>query len=477
MDGAAQLPTILTRDTQRVAEYREREAQAHDAYRGPGSRRPEARPPEPAPPQPPPPRPPGPDASLPDAAPPPTDAGGRGDARPTPPAPPPRSDPRPRSRGAARRRRAAPRGAARGVPHCCSRAATASPSSPPAAGDSAAPSCGPCPPTRPGVAAWPDLGRVFVQGVRSVRAPKGAFDRAPDRPHRARTRRRAPRARSGRGGLDPEPVRVTWTDPSGDTGPGRLPARPGGGAPRRRPGHGSDGAAGARGRHGPSPPLTYLTGLPATAPARAGDAAALAAALGPPALDRDGPLLPPPGRLPDPTPLWPVSLALALLLLPADAALHRRDPREAAPEPARPRPGAGRDAAAPGPLPDDRRSGRHRTRDRAAPAAGRGPAGPAPRGRRPRRARAGADVLAAAEPPRAAGPARRAVAARGAPPPGRRSRRGRGRRPSRQPLVARPPPRPAARPRAHRRGGRRRLVPLGAARAPASRRRGSSTAS
>ena len=330
VDGAAQLPTILTRDTQRVAEYREREVQAMARIEDP-SRPPEARPPEPPTPEQPSPRPPGPGASPPDAAPPATPPGD-GAAR----APLVLLRPHEATRGLDPERLPAVGAPRRATPRRGAALLLARGDGEPVL---AARRWGlgrtlvwALPPDAPGVAAWPDLGRVFVQGVRSVRAPKGAFDRSP-------TGRIVRTPDGERLLLDPAavasdagPVRVTWTDASGerDLGaflPGQevaLPAGDPGAAAMVRLAR-ADGTAS-------SPPLTYLTGLPAPSVPRAGDAAALAAALGPPALDRADPLLPPAGRLPDPTPLWPLPLALALLLLPPDAALHRRarPPREVA---------------------------------------------------------------------------------------------------------------------------------------------------
>ena len=322
VDGPAQLPTILTRDTQRVVESRDREAQAMARIEDPN------RPPTTEPPQPPPeapPRPPGPEPTPPETAPPPPRAPDR-------PALAPLHLLRPHeaTRGlepdampvVGAPRRATPR---HGAPLLLVR------------GDGepvlAARRWGlgrtmvwTLPPETEGVAAWPDLGRVFVQGVRSVRAPKGAFDRAPTG--------RIVRAAGGEHlvldpappGRDAAPVRVTWTDPSGarDLGtflPGQDVALPAG-----DPGAAVVVRLVSTSVESPpaAPPLTYLAGLPADVAPRAGDAAALAAALGPAALSTLGPLLPPPGRRPDPTPLWAPLLALALLLLPLDAGLHRR---------------------------------------------------------------------------------------------------------------------------------------------------------
>jgi len=183
------------------------------------------------------------------------------------------------------------------------------------------------PPDAAGLAGWADLGRVLVQGVRSVRAPRGAFARAP-------SGRILHTADGERLVLDPpsEPeaagVRVTWADADGarDLGtflPGReipLPAAPPGTAAMVRllP---ADGApAGA--------PLTYLASPPRRDVPALGDPEALASRLGSAALEvEDAPLLAPPATRSEPLPLWPFFLALALLLLLLDAWLHRRTVR------------------------------------------------------------------------------------------------------------------------------------------------------
>lgn len=322
-DTEAQLPTILTRDTQKIAEYRLREAKAMTRLRDPDQK------PEPAPvkddPQPAPPTPP-------DPVPP----------EPTPPTPPPVA-------ALARLHLLRPHEATRGLDEETLPSVGPPRASKPrrgaallmARGESGEPVLAArrvglgrvmvftLPADATGLSSWPDLGRVLVQGVRSVRAPRGVFGATPTgRILRGPDGERLALDASSNPGAGP--LRVTWKGAEGPEYLGsflpgqevRLPHAPPG-TPAVVHLDPEDGTPAG-------PPLTYLAADPDATGPRPGDASALRAAVGVTAVDGDGPLLPPPGREPDPEPLWPWALALAALLLPFDAALHRRceeDPR------------------------------------------------------------------------------------------------------------------------------------------------------
>jgi hypothetical protein len=320
VDTAAELPTILTRDTTRIAEERSQRARAAAPRVG------DDRPAEPRPPDPEPDSEPEPEASP---APP--------DPEPAPP-PPPRAERLPL-------RRVRPHEATAGLDDA------ALPSVEPPRASKAAPDAVVLlvrgdepvlaarrtglgralawllPPDDAGARAWGDLGRVLVQGVRAVLAPEGSLPggtpaRVLAGPDGARLRVDAL--------LGPEDaVRGEWrgtlpdgtaaTRPLGPFGDGREEPLPDGAPGTVATVVLADAATGAA-----FPPLTYL--VPGGAePERPGDAAALERTLGRPAAD--------PARVaaaveaapsPQRTPLWPWFVLAAVLLLPFDVAAHRR---------------------------------------------------------------------------------------------------------------------------------------------------------
>ncbi len=183
------------------------------------------------------------------------------------------------------------------------------------------------PPSDPGALAWAPLGRLFAQTTRSALAPEGAFEFLPT-PRVRETPDGAslqvlwpPGASSGH-------VDARWIGPAGSSQPIGTFTPDDGEAGRPLP----PAAPGSRCRieltlpGGPTPPpLTYLAARPATTAEEAADARALATALG---AALEDPLtfvrgLPQLSRR-ERRARWPLFLWLAILLLPLDVFLHRR---------------------------------------------------------------------------------------------------------------------------------------------------------
>lgn len=184
------------------------------------------------------------------------------------------------------------------------------------------------PPDDAGALAWEPLGRLFAQVGRSALAPEGAFEYLP-RPRVTQTPDGArlhvvwpPGASSGH-------VEARWFGPDGSQRAVGTFTPEDGDASRPLPG----APANTRCRvelvlpGGPSPaPLSYLVDAPGEAAPQPADAEALAAALGTPLGDpaafvRSLPTMQRTQR----TPRWPIFLWLAVVLLPFDVFLHRRD--------------------------------------------------------------------------------------------------------------------------------------------------------
>ncbi len=154
------------------------------------------------------------------------------------------------------------------------------------------------PPDAAGLAGWGDFGRILVQGLRSVRAPEGAFAGTEATPRVLHTPGGGARLRVEGPEDATEAVRAWWAGPGGeqDLGPvlpGHeipLPAAPPGAlaSVRLTPLAGGDGG----------PPLTYVARGededPMGSGAAAGDRGALEAALGAPAQASDVPPSPQP---------------------------------------------------------------------------------------------------------------------------------------------------------------------------------------
>lgn len=322
-DTERELPWILVRDTQRVAEQRQKDAEAMARIQ---DERREPPPPEPDPaPAPPPPAPnPEPAPPVPDAPPPAPDADQAPLVRVRPHealeglGPLPRVGPPYRARervgGAVLLRRGEEEPVLAAARFGLGRVLLW------ALPDDAA-----------GLEAWPEGPRLLVQATRAVRAPQGTRGRELEArvfqtPEGAFLAIDAPPAAPA------GPVRVVWEGPDGTqdlgartpggTEPMPLPPLPAGAVATVRLLEGEGGLPVA-------PPTTYLARPPAAPPPAPGDARALAAALGAPALDETAPLLLPAAPRPLRRPLWPWPLAAAALLLPLDVALHRRARRPA----------------------------------------------------------------------------------------------------------------------------------------------------
>ncbi len=322
-DTESQLPTIMTRDTQIVAEARRREAEAMARIQDKNQPPPEETPPEEPGERPP--LPPGPADESP--APPPAEPATEGEGL----APLDLARPHEATAGLDRQGLPAvgPARAARLQPGAALLMMRGE--------DAAALAAGrwglgrvqmwTLPPFSPGLATWPDLQTFLLDVTRSVLAPPGSLTALPfasvvPGPDGDRLRLEA------EPGPKPRTVRVGWTTEgrSVDLGlhtPGAeddlpLPDLPAGSAARIQLSF----------PDAPDeivPPLTYLArGRVAPGP-RAGDAAALVAALGAEALAPSTPLFSgAPAPIPSPRPLWPYPLIAALLLLPLDVWLHRR---------------------------------------------------------------------------------------------------------------------------------------------------------
>jgi uncharacterized protein YegL len=179
-----------------------------------------------------------------------------------------------------------------------------------------------------GFAPWPGVERLLLQSVRAVRAPAGA-----------RTEGLDPRVLPSPGGevlriaaapgASTAPIRVLWSGPEGERDLGLV--TPGGETPLALPPLPPGRRATIQlvmddgdGRRPAGPSVSYLA-RPRPAPLlRPGDADALARALGPAALDPSAPLFAPAPPQPIRRPLWPWPLVAALALLPLDVAFHRR---------------------------------------------------------------------------------------------------------------------------------------------------------
>jgi hypothetical protein len=184
------------------------------------------------------------------------------------------------------------------------------------------------PPDAVGLEAWAGQERVHVQGVRAVMAPEGAFAGTPEL-----RLSRTPEGERLRVEVDPgagsRTLALTWHGPDGPValGPLEVPTPEDHALPAAPAGT----VAGVtleddEGRL-VAPPLTYLVAEPADEGPRAGDPYALARLLGRSGPDEAPAAASPVGATPVRTAWWPWWLAAALLLLPFDVALHRRSIR------------------------------------------------------------------------------------------------------------------------------------------------------
>ena len=322
-DTEAQLPTIMTRDTQIVTEARRKEAEAMARIQD------RNRPPPETPPTPPEEEP---------VPPPPTEVEGEGT---TPPSTPAADGPavvalelaRPHEATAHLDRAGLPRvGAPR--PARLRPGAVLLMTRGPDAAALAASRWGlgrilvwALPPDAEGLGTWADLPTLFLDATRSVLAPAGSLTRLP-------FARVVPGPDGDLLRLDPEPgqsaeplairwsgggrdVDLGWHTP-GSEGEIPLPALP----------EGARGEIRFESASAPGdevPPLTYLARPPRARPPQAGDATALGAALGGDALEPGVALFRGrPAPVPTPRPLWPLAVLAAIALLPLDVWLHRR---------------------------------------------------------------------------------------------------------------------------------------------------------